>query len=374
MIKFYRVTPVSVVFFRDPRPFVAGEHSLARLQFPPRLTPFLGALRTEFLEEMAKREKQDISKIFEKYKDTLGKISIVWFSMIRDGQPIFPMPFDTFAEWKSLPNERFIYENSLQEKESIKVPILQRSSNQSITNRHDSKVERKSFSFQYITLKGFLQYQSGSLPTDFEILSLNTLWDFENRVGIALKPDTKTAERSKFYRTTVARPRPGVGFLVGVEFPDDTGIFELFNNSFNTRLGGEGHVAVWEKIEGIEVSYEVAQLKSLVALSHIPIKNSGEPYFEVTNWCINKLDFISGWDYKENRPKPLETVIKPGSVLHVKQIKGTEKIKSRRIHFADTGSVEVLKDFIVSVDGQKMYLNSYKPELGVPDALFVIKN
>ena len=125
MIKFYRVTPVSVVFFRDSRPFSAGEQALARLQFPPRLTPFLGALRTKFLEIKANSENVKIPELFPDVETQLKQISIFWFSMLKDDQPLLPLPFDAFAEWQSLSTERFVYEKPPDESNSGKEPPLE---------------------------------------------------------------------------------------------------------------------------------------------------------------------------------------------------------------------------------------------------------
>jgi len=373
MIRFYRVTPVSVMFFRDPRPFTAGEQALARLQFPPRLTPFLGALRTKYLEKKA--EGKPIPQLFPDIEGELKGISAIWFSMFKDNVPILPLPCDIFVKWKSLFGERFVYEKPTDDDNPLSVPVLKLQN--MVKSLFSGDLENGKGKFappQYITLKGFLQYQSGSLPESSDLLPTNSLWEFENRVGIGLKPGAKIVERSKFYRMTVARPLPGVGFLVGAVFPDNADIPEIFDGTFTTRLGGEGHIAVWEKIDWIKGAQSSGKFRKIVSLSHIPIKRGGKARLDITNWCINKLDIISGWDYKERRPKPLVKALRPGTVLSVKLLNGSKPSKVYKISFGNYASILIIKDLVISMKDEKPHLVDFEPELGEPNTLFVIKN
>ncbi len=346
---FYKVMPHSVLFFRDPRPFTAGEQSLARLQFPPRLTPFLGALRTRFLEIEAKKEKKVVSEIYPKYEPQLKEISIFWFSLMKDGEPLIPVPFDAFSRWEKLNDDRFVFDGN----HPLWIPL-----------RQMEEKEKKT-----LTIKGFIQYLNGRVPSKDEVLSFDDIYQIENRVGLTLTKDTKTSERSRFYRMSVARLKKGVGFLVGVEMDDG-----MLPEKFTTRLGGEGHIAVWEKTNKFkEPTEESGHFRELMALSHIPIKNNGTSQYEITNWCINKLDIASGWDYREHRPKPLRKVLKPGSILFVRHLNGV-KPEVYKVSFKNNIYFLILKNFAVKKDNKGYYLTFFSNELAEPNTLFVVKN
>lgn len=364
MITFYKVTPVSVLFFRDPRPFNKGEQSLARLQFPPKLTPFLGALRSKFLEEKTKREGKDIPEIFKANKQQIKKISIFWFSLMKDGTPLVPAPCDLYTDWKSLEESRFVTEK-VKQNDGYKNPIVPMQKLQKVESLKNAHC---------LTPEGFVKYKKGQLPSERDYCPFDKLWEFENRVGITLNPDSKTAERSKFYRITAARTKTGVCFLVGIDLGDDFELPEIFSTSFTTRLGGEGHIAVWEKINGFEVSENSGYAGDLVALTHVPIKNNGEPKFKVTNWCINKLDIISGWDYKDRRPKPLVKALKPGAVLLIGRTESSSRQKIYNIKFKDGHNISIVKDLVFSLKNDSPYLADFNPELGEPNTLLIIKN
>ncbi|RKZ00072.1 MAG: hypothetical protein DRQ10_04950 [Candidatus Hydrothermota bacterium] len=364
MIKFYRVTPHSVLFFRDPRPFTAGEQALARLQFPPRLAPFLGAIRTKYLEEKA--GGKPISALFPYIEDDLKQISIFWFSLLKNGTSLIPAPCDLITSWKKLDESRFVTERlEVNGKfENPKVPLL---------SPHKAELFE---SAHYLTPQGFAKYQNGELPSKGEYFSLDDLWEFENRVGIGLSYETKTTERSKFYRITVARPKKDVGFLVGVEFGDSIELPEIFDTTFTTRLGGEGHIAVWEKVNDAKLTNGSPHFSEVVALTHVPIKSNkqGSEYgFEIQNWCINKLDAVGGWDYKERRPKHLVRALEPGAVLIVQKGNALPS-ETYGIKFGNHGSITIVKNLVISINGNKPYLVDSRPKLGDPDILLVIKN
>ncbi|MDQ7032445.1 MAG: type III-B CRISPR module-associated Cmr3 family protein [Desulfonauticus sp.] len=352
-LMFYKVTPLSVLFFRDTRPFLAGEQSLARLNFPPGISPFLGALRTKYLEIKSSKEKKSISQLFrEGVAGELENISIFWFSFFKDENPILPMPCDAFSSWKRLSVEKFVFENEI--RENTLVPI-----------KKEKQISKKETS--YLSLKGFLQYTRGLRPSSEEIIPASELYQIENRVGLTLTKDTKTSERSKFYRMSVARLKKGVGFLVGVEMEDN-----VLPEKFTTRLGGEGHIAIWEMIESTTVSKSSARFDGLVALTLIPIKKDRDGQYEIKNWCVNKLDAISGWDYKENRAKPLVKALKPGSVLLVKPINEPNP-EVYKIKFNNENTTEVIKNLSLSVNHGKPKLSKFHPQLNEPEALLVVK-
>jgi len=355
MIVFYRVTPASVVFFRDPRPFIAGEHNLARLQFPPRVTPFLGALRTKFLELKAKDEGKNVSELVKdkEIDEQLKSISICWFSMLKDDEPLLPMPVDAFVTWKELPPARFVTSGE----NFSKAPLL--------VSKTQEEIKK---SASYLTLEGFRKYQSGLRPSKSDFLSIEDLWKFENRVGLTLTPEAKTSERSKFYRITVARPKRGVGFLVGIEVEDK--FWPKIPASFTTRLGGEGHIAVWERVDDFaKAEPKDIRFKELVALSHIPIKKvNSSKEIKISNWCIGKLDILGGWDYKNQRPKPLVKALAPGASVVAQGYTSAYEIKFNGFGF------QVLKDYLFSIEGDKPFLAKFSPELGEPNSLFIVKN
>ncbi len=352
---FYKITPHSVLFFRDSRPFKAGEQSLARLQFPPRLTPFLGALRTKYLEVKARDENRRVKDIFSKYEEQVKSISIFWFSIMMDGEPILPVPFDLFAEWKPLSEDRFVTEIG-----NSDVPILQ----------NDNPKEHKKP--QYITVDKFMGYLKGENLSPDDFISADELWRLENRVGLTLAPGTKISERSRFYRITVARFKQGVEFIVGVEMGNDV---EL-PHSFTTRLGGEGHIAAWGRVDDkafkIKKDESHVRFKKAVALTHVPIGNSsGGPKIVIKNWCINGLDNVGGWDYRNNRPKPLMKALKPGAVL-LPETNGSIQCDIYELDFSGA-KIMVVKDMIGIYEKDRFYLDRFSPELGEPDTLLAVK-
>ena len=283
-MKWYLITPLDVLLFRESKPFSPGESSWAKGIFPPLPSTVFQALRTALPPYDPKQPKRDLQFIGPFLMDSLQTL---WLPTPLDLLPIKNKSEeenetqednykDSANNWESItrlvPCDRFgeiwqYLENS-QSISAMVLPLLQ--PNQFICGRPQRWIKAAALS-KYLQGKNYLE------TNDFH----ENPWDVQILPHIDIQNGTRQVQSENGYFTEVAtRMKPGWQFVAG---------FSADLEQTVVRLGGEGHRALvtpmdtpseWESL----LTYENQQPESTFAYLLTPglaeVK-TGEPVYGV---------------------------------------------------------------------------------------------
>ena len=185
----------------------------------------------------------------------------------------------------------------------------------------------------WLTQHGFERYLHGELPQSEHLVKSSTLWSTDERVGVGLSVDTRSAENGKLFSTQAIALKADVGFLLSIHgaTPPTSGLL---------RFGGDGHaVAVHQaKTQPLATDYaniiQSGKLKLALAspglFTHGWLPNGARPDVRrtdgalrfdlhgVTGWlvcaAVPRAEVISGWDLARWEPKAAQRVAPTSSV------------------------------------------------------------
>lgn len=386
--KWLWIEPLDVLFFRDSKPFTAGESFRAKSAFPPTPYPFVGAIRSRVLVDVLPL----IGSNFQEYREHITKAAnhpeldtIV--AVLGDAESygnlefrgpflarrkqdehyelLFPAPFDLFEKQQLNPLD------GLPSGVQFNPPAEITQNPTLLWSRGSLGGELKDV---FISLEGLKRYLSGETPRQDE-LDKNFL-QRELRVGIALEPGRRTVKEGMFYMPEMIRldrdPQRGqAGFVLevaGLSFANASQ--EKVRNyplqGGLLQLGGEGRAARYQVITGDNPLGELEKLSAalkervqqtkrfkLYLASPAIFKQGWLPDFidektlEVKSdhgVRQNNLNFrliaaavgkslpIGGWDLARNAPKPLLKAVPPGSVYFFELMDGNAQIVIDAFH------------------------------------------
>lgn len=329
--------PADTFFFRDHRPFTAGEQTTANGRFPPPLGTIYGALRSAYIHQNANfldfRKETDAS--IKKWMGTpteKGEFRIKGCFVSNEEQVFLPLPLDYqvvsdgHGGEKALPLELKHESGLSSDRESHKLfgPTDQKSA--SPMNA-------------YLPLN---QWEEHVLHKQSEIPSIvrPSVWlATENKVGIARNPTTHMAEESQLYRIEMLRfKKPFFGFIVPCEASPS------FSNVHWARVGGENRPWIVEESDGGERLFTKDTMNTVIEhiqqtgkariilltpavwkhgsrpsvwdpeTNHI---NIGDVSVPLLTAAIGRPNLIGGWDIARNRPKRRKWAVPAGSTLYV---------------------------------------------------------
>ena len=170
------------------------------------------------------------------------------------------------------------------------------------------------------------------MPHQRDVVPRTCLWAIENRIGLERDQHLRTAKEGQLYSTRHVRLQPGVslGMQIGGLPPDWHPPFGRL-----VPLGGESRLAEcrpWEAAMPLQAPREAIAANgrlALVALSPLDLapeiargqqplqlsSTSGAVSLQVVSACIERPQRIGGWDFRTRCPRPLRSILPPGSVL-----------------------------------------------------------
>lgn len=353
------IRPVDVLFFRDSKPFSRGSEHFSKSIFPPYPQTLYGALRTKALEELGCD--------FEMFAN--GKISEDTFS---NKELLKEYGIDKIKEEIGTPQQPGKF--------SLKGPFLLHQE-RVIYLKLPADVKKKTTSNDFIKLTPFNWEDEGIYAdceikfyphfitedilededayislgdfTDFYLLNRaqlqrvqtpNEIFTYEKRVGIQLDSQTSTTQEGKLYTISVVRMKDDWSFCVFVEN------LSILPQTGTIKLGGANRVCefrhildnedpfrfYYQKINDIKNQINQSKKFRLVFLTPaifkkgwLPEKVNNNYELEINNLklklitaCINKPEYISGWDIAKKRPKPLKKLVPAGSVYYFELVEG----------------------------------------------------
>ncbi len=335
---------LDTLFFRDGKPFNAGESGWVDSQFPPAGYTLQGAIRTAVLDHL----KVDLAQFKAGTAqlpdgtslrnalgdaDSLGGLSLTGPFLCRDGEILFPAPLDLVKVDEQFALLKPAHEAVSCDLGSVHLPSAQGGRAKALEG-HYVAVE---------TMKRILQgkvERMKTIPLFPEELSDKALADKEPKVGIARDNAKRTVKEGMIYTTAAVRPRGGVALAVLVGGVDAKW---RPTEPYCHRLGGEGKLAAlgiqdapqWPEMPALKKVNGRIRFKLVLTTpalmsggNWLPDVFKGSDHNGVTVWsgkiktvpfyvisgCLGKAVRIGGWDIANNRPRDLQAYVPSGSV------------------------------------------------------------
>jgi len=333
-----------VLFFKDSRPFNAGDAHLARTQpFVPPMT-VTGAIRAALYSVNG-----------EKYSSLIN---------VGEEEPGFEVKGVFWCREKGSKNEEKNESNRKECEELFPLPrdivSVKGDEGDELTvltvhrPMHGYRVATANGRIHFSETGGYLpertliEYLKGELDDvkdiSAKVIPTGEVFKRETRVGIRLE-GSKTTVEGLLYRTENLRPERDIKVVAWVE--NDPNLEEGLKKAGAIRLGGEGHFAFidvknenpWKEIEN-SVAVEGDCIRLYVATPLIIQTDSGYTWdilklnevvkelagvgvqAELVKAFVSKPVRIEGWDVVRKRPKKPRFAVLAGSVYYLKVKEG----------------------------------------------------
>lgn len=347
-MRWFRIRPVDVLFFRRPGPFSAGNVFRAETVLPTGL-PFVGAFRAEAARVLGiNPEALAWGHEMLGGPEDLGRLSFAGPFFEKDEEVLYPRPRILLAEGGAqtgLPERVFLnFPRALFPGIRTNLPPgfgMWRDPERKTVREIDREFVREGF------LRKILERGSGE-PEEGDLLSNDEVFSLEERVGIRLAPGRRTVEEGFFYEVRMLRLKPGVSFVLGV-----SGLPEGFPERGVLKLGGEGRLAFYEEREAPELflspprpeEFEGETRLLVVLLTPGVFREGVRPAIFDEEWrfCVGgvrggvvgvvtgKPLAVAGFDLARRRPRPMVRAVVAGAVFALKLEKPLEREEAREL-------------------------------------------
>ena len=365
MADFLFIRPVDVLYLRGNRLFGgSGDHSQALM--PPWPSIAAGALRTRMLA--------DLDFDFHDYKkgekppepsgsclgtpDMPGSFRVSHFTLAKKTGQNFEVYF-------RLPADIVVH----QEQDKTIFHYLKPDSigNGILSSHPTSKMPllRVSEPFKpktgfWLNEDGLRAYLKGESFIDSHYEKAENLWSVDLMLGIAMTPESRTADEGRIYTSETVALKDKVGFLVGVE-----GAHGMLPSSGLLRFGGDGRGASikqcqpdlpeppWNEIEKSARFRMILTTPGLFSGGWLPpgVETDGMSWrwsygncrARLVSACVGKAEVVSGWDLAAEKPKTAFKAAPAGSVYWFDEFEGDiEALKHILVDglWPDTGSID----------------------------------
>ncbi len=325
-----RLEPVDTWFFRDGTPFAADsapQDGVASL-FPPHPASVAGALRAALARcngwNGAGRWPTELDAVLGDGPDDIGALSVDGPFLLRDGQPLFRAPRHLLGStdagaWTPRVLLRPGPETVCDLGDAVRLPEAPRTADEIETLEAGGD--------WWLTGTGMETVLRGHVPPVSAVAPSRELWREEARIGLERGRHTRTAVERMLYSTRHVRLARGVSLGARLR-----GLPAGWTPPFGrlAPLGGESRLA--ECAEW--------QVEPLPALSADEIDDRGRVTFialtpldldheicrgekplalpgdaRIVSACLSRPQRIGGWDSLQHEPRPIRSVLPPGSVL-----------------------------------------------------------
>lgn len=327
-----QISSTDTWFFRDGTPFmIEGPQVDVGGVFPPNPPTVVGAIRAAIARHNGWNGQGPwpaaLNEILGDGAD-LGKLSFAGPVLLRDGEPLVPVPAHLLGYVKDgcwhpkvalRPGPAVCCDLG----DAVRLPCGPPDSESAI----DPPQIAESW---WLTQSGLQRLLGGTLPDSSEFVHSNALWSVEPRVGLGRDHVTRTAKEGMLYSTRHIRPTSGVS--IGVQL---SGLPKDWRWPWGelAAFGGESRLCELSPWTGdFQVGVDDLLLEDLeshgrlmaVALTPLDLelelgRNPGFPEFfgdvELVSACVSHAQRIGGWSFRPRGPLPLRSLIPAGSVL-----------------------------------------------------------
>ena len=337
------IEPLDVLFFRGNQLF--GEPgSYGEALMPPWPSVAAGALRTRILAadriDMAAFAAGQVPHPQLGTPQAPGSFVLQAFGVARkpeggDVELLMPLPADLVVQGKEgaagpaaasvLPLRPVALHGALASSSPLPLlPVLAQGNDRA-----------KPASGWWLNGKGWRNYLQGQPITPADLVHTSTLWSYDERVGVGLDGDTRSAADGKLFTTRAIAMKEGVGFAVAVAGAD-------LPTSGSLRLGGDGRAAA---VHASPIAWSAPDLAAISAAGCCRIVLTSPGIFEggwrlpgmaddntlrlpgltarVMAATISRAETISGWSLAAWAPKPAHKAASTGSVYWLDDLDAT---------------------------------------------------
>ncbi|HFA48253.1 MAG TPA: type III-B CRISPR module-associated protein Cmr3 [Bacteroidetes bacterium] len=311
-------------FFRDGRPFNAGEESWANSLFPPYPSVLYGVMRTVFFaNNMPELSKANTAG------DPSARLRIIHYGLcFNDVGLSFPLPADLIRKKG---------ENNLQPLQlKTRPPSLVSSYEKHYTHILQSPFPDKSdnlFGQSALSLPEFCQYLLGQMPSN--AIEFKDYSSPEYKVGLGRNRDTRQAEEGMLYKVTYRRP---TGLVKNMKNPTRSVSLSVAIDGLSlsdnglTKFGADGKLAVFSKLEPTpempaapiigkgEIFKMYLATPAIFKEGWAPLALFKKYGLKICTAAIGKPLSIGGWDMQNKRPKPMRKALPAGSVYYLQEV------------------------------------------------------
>jgi CRISPR-associated protein Cmr3 len=336
-MKFFELDPLDTLFFRDGRPFAAGESGQMEVEgnFPPPPPTVAGALRAELARSLGwdgSDEGWEAVKELLGSGEDLGRLEFFGPYLLKGEDMLLPAPLALVdddkaagAIYRLTPGDQIDSDLG-----SARFP----------SRKEQGKAEP--LSKAWLTLAGMQEFLAGGLPKADRVIMSDQLYRRERRVGIRRDDQSRTTGEDSLYQTAHYRPQRGVKIAAGLSgWEGELGRL--------LTLGGESRLSWAEARAGLAMPEPVdlvpdpdGKVRYLIYLL-TPTNVSGgrkpnEPLAEevpgkVISACVDRPWLIGGWDSAANKPLPLQPYYRAGTVFFMEaQASDIEQIQGLHGH------------------------------------------
>ena len=325
-----RFSPLDSWFFREGTPLFAGAAPLEDVAtlFPPHPPTAAGALRAALATARgwsgAGRWPEAFNRVLGDGPDDLGALSLDGPFLLRGDRPLFRVPRHLVGkkkdgEWRPgallRPGPPVMCDLG----DSARLPRPDPAAGDPLTFANAPG--------HWLTPAGMNAVLKSELPASGDVVSNDSLWSVEPRVGLQRDGETRAAVEGMLYSARHARPKRGVALGLRVSgLPSDWA--PPFGRA--VPFGGESRLAEcaeWKPDLGIRMSSALrkdARRVALIALSPLDIDAdiaAGARALDalggarVVSACLDRPARVGGWNSLARRPLPMRGVLPAGSVL-----------------------------------------------------------
>ena len=315
--------PVDGLFFRDARPFEASSRAASGLPTPQTLA---GAVRTLLLERhgvsfdrLAEGIRQEGSfakalvKVGSEAAAAIGKVRVRGPWLTLNGEVLVPAPASLRQEKIENQDRRVFRLDPLRASlpgwrpEVTGMLPLWRYGRETVEATSD-----------FLKPSGLRRFLEGDTPKLGELVPRGKIYDFDDRTGIGVDPDSNTAKEGRIYAVRMLALRPEAGLYAELSGPEAT-LVPLKAEPVLMRLGGEGrHVIVFPDDQGADwPDVQPEPNQGRLVLLTTPAWFNGDwkpPSIEPVAAAVGSYQAVSGWDLAKGGPKPNRFMVPAGSV------------------------------------------------------------
>ena len=187
----------------------------------------------------------------------------------------------------------------------------------------------------WLTGSGWQKYLQGHSLAATDLVHIRELWGFDERVGVGLNDNTRSAADGKLFTTRAIAFKEGVGFAVAVAGAS-------LPASGSLRLGGDGRAAA---VRDEAITWPAPDYAALSAAGCCRIVLTSPGIFaggwrlpgmdeqqrinlpgltaRVVAAAVSRADTVSGWDLAARQPKPAQKTAGTGSVYWLQDLQAT---------------------------------------------------
>ncbi|MBR8829491.1 MAG: CRISPR-associated protein Cmr3 [Gomphosphaeria aponina SAG 52.96 = DSM 107014] len=262
-MKWFKITPLDVLLFRDGKPFSPGERAWAGSIFPPPSHALVGAIRGLIQSDINLKLKGVFltfnNELYFPFPLSYDRECLCKTDNVLTPIPLIPLSWDNHHPLHNLletdPNrpQPMVFQNE---------PCFD----------NNSEPNYPAY-LNYQTILEYLENGHISAKTWEKIPKTFSIpWQIETRSHNSIDQETgQVLDADGYFVENAIRLQEGWSLAISIEAKDEKELLNLSENSYSIRLGGEGHYAILESCQQLGEQWQKIQ-----KVSQVNYKKSGK--------------------------------------------------------------------------------------------------